>query len=173
VKKALRAKKPGPRTSHRVPDLHILSGPLSGRNQAPLQGGSGAATCHAGGGTRARPRHFPGKARPPTAFNTVNEGALCCRARDDFCQAVLLTAHYQGAQCSRWCHPRHARQSTTPARHNSSATEYHNSYEVDPQSTPQPTLPQRAPHRWERRRPPRSESLQDDEAYPARDSLSL
>jgi len=158
----------GPRTSH------ILSGPLSGEETGTPPGGVRSRHVsrrwrHA----RARPRHFPGKARPPTAFNTVNEGALCCRARGDFCQAVLLTAHYQGAQCSRWCHPRRTRQSAMPARHDSSATEYHNSYEVDPQSTPQPTLPQRAPHRWERRRPPRSESLQDDEAYLARDSLSL
>jgi len=163
----------GPRTPSGSRTPTYYPDPSAGRKQAPHPEGSGAATCHAGGGTRARPRRFPRKARPPTAFNAVNEGALCCRARGDFCQAVLLTACYQGAQCSRWCHPRHARQSATPARHNSSATEYHNSYEVEPQSTPQPTLPQRAPHRWERRRPPRSESLQDDEAYPARDSLSL
>ena len=59
--------------------------------------------------------------------------ALChSRARGDFCQAVLLIAHYQGAQCSRWRHPRHARQSATPVRHDSSATEYHNAYAVDP-----------------------------------------
>ena len=43
-----------------------------------------------------------------------------------------MTAHYQGAQCSRWCHPRYARQSATPVRHDSSATEYHNAYAVDP-----------------------------------------
>ena len=146
--------------------------PQRGENRHPTRGVRSRHVSE-GGGTRARPRRFPGKARPPTAFNAVNEGALYCRARCDFCQAVLLTARYQGAQCSRWCHPRRTRQSATPARHDSSATEYHNSYEVDPQSTPQPTLPQRAPHRWERRRPPRSESLQDDEVYPARDSRSL
>ena len=56
--------------------------------------------------------------------------ALChSRARCDFCQAVLLIACYQGAQCSRW---RHAHQSATPVRHDSSATEYHNAYAVDP-----------------------------------------
>ena len=49
-----------------------------------------------------------------------------------FVRTVLLTARYQGAQCSRWCHPRHTRQSATPARHDSSATEYHNAYTVDP-----------------------------------------
>ena len=174
-----RGKKPsgqngrGPRTSHGVSDPHTLSGPLSGEETGTPPRGVRSRHVSAGGGTHARPRRFPGKARPPTAFNAVNEDALYCRARGDFCQAVLLTARYQGAQCSRWCHPRRTRQSATPARHDSSATEYHNSYEVDPQSTPQPTLPQRAPHRWERRRPPRSESLQDDEAYPARDSLSL
>ena len=87
----------------------------------------------AGGGMRARARRFPGKARPPTAFNAVNEGALChSRARGDFCQAVLLTAHYQSAQCSLWRRPRHARQSAAPVRRDSSATEYHNAYTVDP-----------------------------------------
>ena len=49
-----------------------------------------------------------------------------------FCQAVLLIARYQGTQYSRWCHPRHARQSATPIRHDSSATEYYNAYAVDP-----------------------------------------
>ena len=167
------AKQPGGRTSYEVPDPHILSGPLSGEETGTPTGGSGAATCPQAQ-ARARPRSFPGKTRPPTAFNAGNVSALChSRARGDSCKAVLLTARYQGAQCSRWCHPRRTRQSATPARHDSSATEYHNSYEVDPQSTPQPRLPQRAPHRWERRKPPRSESLQDDEAYPARDSLSL
>ena len=155
-----------------TPDPICYPDPSAGREQTPRLVGSGAATCPQAQ-ARARPRSFLGKTRPPTAFNAVDEGALCRRARGDFCQAVLLTARYQGAQCSRWCHPRHARQSATLVRHNSSATEYHNSYEVDPQSTPQPTLPQRAPHRWERRKPPRSESLQDDEAYPARDSPSL
>ena len=43
-----------------------------------------------------------------------------------------MTARYQGAQYSRWCHPRHARQSATPVRHGGSATEYNNAYTVDP-----------------------------------------
>ena len=51
---------------------------------------------------------------------------------ETFCQAVLLIARYQGAQYSRWRHPRHARQSAMPVRHVSSATEYHNAYAVDP-----------------------------------------
>ena len=59
--------------------------------------------------------------------------ALChSRARGDFCQTVLLIARYQGAQCSRWRHPRHARQSATLVRHDSSATEYHGAYAGDP-----------------------------------------
>ena len=37
-----------------------------------------------------------------------------------------------GAQCSLWRRPRHARQSATPVRHDSSAMEYHNGYAVDP-----------------------------------------
>ena len=58
---------------------------------------------------------------------------LChSRARCDFCQAVLLIVRYQGAQYSRWRHPYHARQSATPVRHDSLATEYHNAYAVDP-----------------------------------------
>jgi len=122
----------GPRTSHGVPDPHTLSGPLSGEETGTPPRGVRSRHVSAGGGTRARPPRFPGKARPPTAFNAVNEGALCCKARGDFCQAVLLTARYQGAQCSRWCHPRRTRQSATPVRHDSSATEYHNSYKVDP-----------------------------------------
>ena len=51
---------------------------------------------------------------------------------ETFCQAVLLIARYQGTQYSRWRHPRHARQSATPVRHDNSATEYHNAYTVDP-----------------------------------------
>ena len=59
--------------------------------------------------------------------------ALChSRARGDFCQTELLTARYQGAQCSLWRRLRHAHQSATPVRHDSSATEYHNAYAVDP-----------------------------------------
>ena len=55
-----------------------------------------------GAGTWVNSTVFSGKARPPTAFNAVNISALCCgRARGDFCQTVLLTARYQGAQCSR------------------------------------------------------------------------
>ena len=43
-----------------------------------------------------------------------------------------MVARYQGAQYSRWRHLRHARQSATPVRHDNSATEYHNTYAVDP-----------------------------------------
>ena len=87
----------------------------------------------AGAGTRAGLRGFHWKTRLPTAFNAVGGSALChSRARGDFCQAVLLIARYQDAQCSHWRRPRHERQSTTPVRHDSSATEYHNVYAVDP-----------------------------------------
>ena len=50
---------------------------------------------------------------------------------ETFSQAVLLVARYQVAQYSRWRHPRHARQSATPVRHDNSAMEYHNGYAVD------------------------------------------
>ena len=46
--------------------------------------------------------------------------------------AVLLTARYQGTMYSRWRHSRHTRQTATPVRHDNSATEYHNTYTVDP-----------------------------------------
>ena len=49
-----------------------------------------------------------------------------------FARLYCLIARYQGAQCSRWHHSRHARLSATPVRHDSSATEYHNAYAVDP-----------------------------------------
>jgi len=42
-----------------------------------------------------------------------------------------LIARYQGTQSSRWRRPRHACQSATPVRHDSSTTEYHNAYAVD------------------------------------------
>ena len=64
----------GPRTSHGVPDPHILSGPLSGREQTPRLRGSGAATCPQAQ-ARARPPSFLGKTRPPT---TVNAGDVKC-----------------------------------------------------------------------------------------------
>ena len=162
----------GPRTSHGVPDPHRLSGPSAGREQTPW-GRSGAATCPQAQ-ARARPRSFPGKTHPPTAFNTGDLSALChSRARGDFCQAVLLIARCQGAQCSRWRHPRHARQSVTPVRHDSSATEYHNAYTVDPTLYAATyTASTGASPMGQVKTPPRSESLQGDEAYPERDSQS-
>ena len=106
--------------------------PQRGGNRHPAWGGSGAATCPQVQ-VRARPQRFPGKTRPPTAFNAVDVSALCHdRAQSDFSQAVLLVAHYQGAQYTPWRHPCHARQSATPVRHDSSATECHNTYVVDP-----------------------------------------
>ena len=132
VKEALRAKRPGapdPPSGSRTPAYY--PDPSAGRKQAPHPGGPEPPRVRRWRHARAAVT-LPQKARPPTAFNAVNEGALYCRARGDFCQAVLLTAHYQGAQCSCWCHPRRTRQSATPARHDSSTTEYRNSYEVDP-----------------------------------------
>ena len=123
----------GPRTSHGVPDPpYTIRTPQRGGNRHPAWGRSGAATCPQAQ-AHARPRSFLGKTRPPTAFNAGDVSAFChSRARCDFCQAVLLIARYQGAQCSCWGHPRHARQSATPVRHDSSATEYHNAYALDP-----------------------------------------
>ena len=46
--------------------------------------------------------------------------------------AALCALVTRGQQYSRWRHPCHARQSATPVRHDSSATEYHNAYAVDP-----------------------------------------
>ena len=93
---------------------------------------------------------------------------------ETFVRTVLLVARYQGAQYSRWRHSRHARQSATPVRHDNSATEYHNAYTVDPiVYAATYTASTGASPMGQERTPPRSESLQDDEVYPARDSPSL
>ena len=110
---------PGPPTGSRTPIYY--PDPSAGREQTPRLGVSGAAMCPQAQ-ARARPRSFLGKTRPPTAFNAGDVSALChSRARGDFCQVVLLIASYQGAQCSCWRRPLHARQSATPVRHDSSA----------------------------------------------------
>ena len=112
---------------------YTIRTPQRGGNRHPAWGGSGAATysqaqaracdCEASSGRLA---HLPHSMR-----GTLS--ALChCRARGDFCQAILLIARYQGTQYSRWRHPRHARQSATPVKHDNSATEYRNAYAVDP-----------------------------------------
>ena len=121
---------PGPPMGSRTPTYY--PDPSAGREQTPRLGGSGAATCPQVQ-VRARPRRFPGKTRPPTAFNAVDVSVLChSKARGDLCQAVPLTAHYQGTKCRLWRRPRHARQTATPVRCDNSATEYHNAYAVDP-----------------------------------------
>ena len=121
---------PGPPTGSRTPIYY--PDPSAGREQTPRLGGPEpqrvrrrryACGCQASSGRLGHLLHSMREAL----------SALChSRARGDFCQAVLLIAHYQGAQCSRWRHPRHTRQSATPVRHDSSATEYHNAYAVDP-----------------------------------------
>ena len=131
-KGALSQNSRGPRTSHGVPDPHILSGPLGGEGTDTPPRGSGATACPQTQ-IRARLPSFLGKTWPPTAFNAEAFSALChSRARGDFCQVVLLVARYQGAQYSRWRHLHHARQSAMPVRHDNSTTEYHNGYTVDP-----------------------------------------
>jgi hypothetical protein len=111
---------------------YAIRTPQRGGNR-PLAWGVRSRHISAGAGTRAWPRSFPRKTRPPTVFNAGDVSALCHnRARVDFYQSVLLTARYQGTQCSLWRRLRHARQSATPVRHDSSATEYHNAYAVDP-----------------------------------------
>ena len=112
-------------------DIHVpIRTPRELSAQLAAREGSGAATCHADASAGA---NLPLEARPPTTFNAGDVSALChSRARGDFCQDVLMTARYQGAQCSLWRRPRHARQSTMPVRHDSSATRYHNAYAVDP-----------------------------------------
>ena len=111
---------------------YTIRTPQRGRNRHPAWGGPEpprirrrrhARGCEASSGRLAHLSHSMREAL----------STLChSRARGDFCQAVLLIARYQGAQCSRWHHSCHARQSATPVRHDSSATEYHNSYAVDP-----------------------------------------
>ena len=96
------AKQPGAPDPPRGPGPpYTVRTPQRGGKQTLRLRGSGAATCPQAQ-ARARPRSFPGKTRPPTAFNAGDVSALChSRARGDFCQAVLLIARYQGAQCSR------------------------------------------------------------------------
>ena len=43
-----------------------------------------------------------------------------------------MTARYQGTLCRLRRRPRRVRQSAAPVRRDSSATEYHNAYAVDP-----------------------------------------
>ena len=122
----------GPRTSHGSRTPIYYPDPSAGSEQTPRLGGPEpprirrrrhARDCEASSGRLA---HLPHSMR-----GTLT--ALChSRARGDFCQDVLLIARYQGAQYSRWRTPCHARQSATPVRHDSSATEYHNAYVVDP-----------------------------------------
>ena len=95
------------------------------------------------------------------------------RARGDFCQAVLLIARYQGAQYSRWRRPRHARQSATLVRHDSSATEYHNAYTVDPTLYAATYTASMGASPMGQVKTPLDQSLQGDEAYPAKDYPSL
>jgi len=126
------ANQPGAPDLPRGPGPHTLSGPSVGREQTPRLGGPDPPRVrrrrHARGhqASSGRLAHLPHSMR-----GTLS--ALChCRARGDFCQAILLIARYQGTQYSRWRHPRHARQSATPVKHDNSATEYRNAYAVDP-----------------------------------------
>ena len=121
---------PGPPMGTRTP--YTIRTPQRGGNRHPAWGRSGAATCPQAQ-ARVRPRSFLGKTRPPTAFNTGDVSALChSRARGDFCQAVLLIARYQGAQCSRWRRHTTRVRLQTPVRRDGLETEYHNTYAVDP-----------------------------------------
>ena len=96
-KGALSQNSRGPQTSHGVPDPHILSRPLSGEGTDNPPEGVRSRHVSVGAGTRAAAK-LPREDRPPTAFNAGEVSALCHnRARGDFCQAVLLIAHYQGA----------------------------------------------------------------------------
>ena len=135
----------------RGPGPHILSGPLNREGTDTPLGGVRSRHVFAGAGTHARPRGFLEKTRHLPHSMREALSALChSRARGDFCQTVLLIAHYRGAQCSRWRHPRHARQSATPVRHDSSGRSIMTPTRQTQQSTPQPTLPQRASCRWDK-----------------------
>ena len=67
----------GPRTSQgvpdprRVPDPHILSGPLSREEPTPCLGLVRSRHVSVGAGTCVGPRGFHWKPRPPSAFNAV------------------------------------------------------------------------------------------------------
>jgi len=119
----------GPWTSHgvpdprRVPDPHILSGPLSGMEPTLRLGLVRSRHVSTGAGTRAGPCGFHWKTHLPTAFNAVGGSALChSRARGGLRQVALLVACYQGAQCSRSRRPRRVCQSTMPVGHDGLAS---------------------------------------------------
>jgi hypothetical protein len=120
------------RTSHRVPDTQILSGPSAEREQTPRLGGPETPRvrrrryAHGCQASSERLAHLP------YSMREMLSALYHSRDRGDFCQAVLLVARYQGAQSTRWRHSHNARQSATPDRHDDSAMEYHNAYAVDP-----------------------------------------
>jgi hypothetical protein len=119
---------PGPPTRSRTP--YTIRTPQRGGNRHPAWGRSGAATCPQAQ-SRARPRSFLGKTRPPTAFNTGDVSALChSRAQGNFCQAALLIACYQGTQCSRWRRPHMSVCYASWTRRLTFA--HHDAYAVDP-----------------------------------------
>ena len=122
----------GPQTSHQDPDPHILSEPLSGEGADTPPGGVRSHHVSAGACTRARPPSFLGKTRPPTSFNTGD--VKCAQPQQS------PRRHLPGCTIDRALPrhselplaPRHAYQSATPVRHDSSAMEYHNAYAVVP-----------------------------------------
>ena len=162
---------PGPPTGSRAPTCY--PDPSAGREQTPRLGGPEPPRVR-------RRRHECGReassGRLAHLPHSIREtlSALChSRARGDFCQAVLLIARYQGAQYNRWRHPRHARQSATPVRHDNSATEYHNIYAVDPTVYAATYTASTGASPMGQEKAPLGQSLQGDEAYPARDPPSL
>ena len=121
---------PGPPTGSRTPIYY--PDPSAGREQTPRLGQVRSRHVSAGAGTRAAAK-LPREDSPTYRIQYGRRKcALPQQSPRRLFQAVLLIAHYQGAQYSRWRHPRHARQSATPVRHDNSATEYHNAYAVDP-----------------------------------------
>ena len=74
---------------------------------------------------------------------------------------------------SRWCRPRHTRQSATPVRHDSSAMEYHNAYAVDPAVYAATYTASTGASPKGQEKTPLCCSLQCIEAYPRRDSQPL
>ena len=124
------AKQPGPWTSGGVPDPHILSGPLSGEEtETPPGGGlepSRVRRCRHALGRES----FLGKTRPPTAFNTRD--VKCAMPQQS--PRGLLTGYTVDRALPR-CTIRPLAPRTPvcyASRRDSSATEYHNAYAVDP-----------------------------------------
>ena len=151
------------------PEPHILSGPLSREEPIPRLGLVRGRHVSVGAGTRAELCGFPWKTRLPTIFNTVGGARPEATFVRLHCWPRVTNAHSAVAGAAHAVCVSLQCQLDTTARfrplwrlHGSldglrRKLHYLNGRHADGTGED----------------PPRSKSLQDDEAYPARDSRSL